>query len=123
MASTRNRNTVGDYTLEQMRNASLFNYRSDPVRRFAPTNHQVGFGVMQGQIPHQAYGQNAVDVESYLMGVGSTRLVKHDGMVYNYHVEPRIKNLPEIRFFEKPERALEPVFNNERYENQRPFLP
>ena len=122
MASTRNKNMYGNFNLEMVQNQRISCNRTNPYRTQAEDTRFPDFGVNQGHIPNQVYGQNAVDVESYLKGVGATRLVKYE-TEYKYHIKPDNKEMKSLRFFEKPEsnHLLPQPFFVER--NQRPFIP
>jgi hypothetical protein len=77
MASTRNRNTPGDYNLQQ-RNYNLSqNYTLYPNSQYgAAYNTQLaGNGLLAGQIPGNQLSKNTSDIESFLFGINSTNLV------------------------------------------------
>jgi hypothetical protein len=78
MASTRNRNTPGDYATEQLRyntRADYLSYEKSshyaiPTQTYFPGNGLVGM-----KAAHRNLSHNYSDVESYLFGIGSTNLV------------------------------------------------
>ena len=76
MASTRNRNTAGNYKLEQNINTGQLQYfeyvnSTVPLQTLYPGN-----GLLMGQIGHSGLSYNGADIESYLRGIGSTNLVE-----------------------------------------------
>ena len=77
MASTRNRNTQGNYELEQW---SLEQSRVQQSYTYQPngqaiTTHFAGDGLIGQWMPPTLLSDNSVDVESFLRGVGTTNLV------------------------------------------------
>lgn len=84
MASTRNRNTPGNYKLEQNMNTGQrkyveYTHSTIPVQTMYP-----GDGLLMGQLGHSGLSHNGTDIESYLRGIGSTNLV-----------EPNIDPIPQ----------------------------
>ena len=78
MASTRNRNTPGNYTAEQSINQFQRDYFSyDTASHYAvPTQtHFPGNGLIGMKTAHRNLSSNYSDVESFLFGIGSTNLV------------------------------------------------
>ena len=77
MASTRNRNTPGNYKLEQWsleQNRVHQSYLHAAAGQ-AITTHFAGNGLVGGWMPRTELAHNAVDIESFLHGTGSTNLV------------------------------------------------
>jgi len=77
MASTRNRNTPGNYQLEQWslehsRTHQSYLYQANGQ---AITTHFAGDGLLPSRLPPTLLSNNSVDVESFLRGVGTTNLV------------------------------------------------
>jgi len=77
MASTRNKNTAGNYQLEQW---SLEQSRTHKAYLYQPngqaiTTHIPGNGLLNSWLPRTQLSSNSVDVESYLRGTGTTNLV------------------------------------------------
>jgi hypothetical protein len=89
MASTRNRNTAGNYAAEQSGIQTAHNYYSYetsphyavPAETYFPGNGLVGM-----KSAHRNLSDNYSDVESFLFGIGSTNLVS-----------PKSDPTPEIR--------------------------
>jgi hypothetical protein len=77
MASTRNRNTPGNYCLEQKKFKQFENYTLYPNSQYgAAFNTRLpGNGLMPAQIPWNKLSYNAADTESFLFGINSTNLV------------------------------------------------
>jgi hypothetical protein len=77
MASTRNKNTKGNYDLEQrsLQNHSeyltyIHSQSGRPTQTMFPGN-----GLLQGRIAPTELSRNTCDIESFLYGIGSTNLV------------------------------------------------
>ena len=77
MASTRNRNTSGNYSLEQKEYKQFENYTLYPNSQYgaAYNTRNPGNGLLPGQIPWNKLSYNAADTESFLFGINSTNLV------------------------------------------------
>ena len=77
MASTRNKNTPGNYCLDQKQNTqseSLQLY-TNGANGLAYDTRLAGTGLVQGQMPWSTLSHNPVDIETFLFGIGSTNLV------------------------------------------------
>lgn len=74
MASTRNKNTIGDYTREQIefRKRNLY----DSYHNYGVNNETrlPGNGLLAGQVYSGNFAKNDRDIESYLFGIGTTNL-------------------------------------------------
>ena len=77
MASTRNRNTPGNYSLEQREYKQFENYTLYPNSQYgaAYNTRLPGNGLLPAQIPGNKLSYNAADTESFLFGINSTNLV------------------------------------------------
>jgi len=116
MASTRNRNTPGNYCLEQRQFQQSANYTLYPNSQYgaAYTTRLPGNGLLPGQIPGNKLSYNAADTESFLFGINSTNLVNPAPCF-----TPEIAKLRSTNIYDK-----EPVFIPEPLvieKNQRPF--
>lgn len=94
MASTRNRNTDGNYKLEQNINtgqSQYFTYENStvPVQTLYPGN-----GLLTGKVGYNKLAYNGTDIESFLRGIGSTNLVEP-----NIKVNPQYKSLKSLNLF------------------------
>jgi hypothetical protein len=76
MASTRNRNSAGDYAQEQheMLRIRQYDMYAGRVNHMIPCLPGDGLGTA-GKMPRETMASNACDIESYLMGVRATDLV------------------------------------------------
>ena len=77
MASTRNRNTQGNYRAEQWsleQNRVHQSYLHAAAGQ-AITTHFAGNGLVGGWMPRTELSHNPIDIESFLHGTGSTNLV------------------------------------------------
>jgi hypothetical protein len=88
MASTRNKNTKGNYTaeqwsLEQNRIHQHYLYAGNGQ---AMTTHFAGDGLLGGWMPRTQLSYNPIDIESSLYGIGSTNLV-----------EPKPETIPYLK--------------------------
>jgi len=74
MASTRSKNTPGDYKLEQRNNTEIASY-SEYKSYGQPTQTNFpGNGLLTGRIASENLSANSCDIESELFGIGSTNL-------------------------------------------------
>ena len=75
MASTRNKNTPGNYSAEQKINDNIGGYRTLVASSEARSGHHPGRGVLPAKTARKELCNNYTDVESQLFGIGSTNLV------------------------------------------------
>ena len=77
MASTRNRNTPGNYAVEQQEYERFRTYSLYPQSQYgaACTTQWPGQGLLPGQIPGNQLSHNTADIESFLFGINATNLV------------------------------------------------
>ena len=77
MASTRNKNTKGNYNLEQRNHTLSSSYKLYPnsSHGVAYDTKQPGNGLNPGQLPANQLSHNSTDIESFLFGINSTNLV------------------------------------------------
>jgi len=116
MASTRNRNTPGNYCLEQRQYKNFENYTLYPNSQYgaAYNTNLPGNGLLPAQIPWNKLSYNAPDTESFLLGINSTNLVNPTGCFV-----PEITKLSSTNIFDKtPTYIPEPLVIEK---NQRPF--
>jgi hypothetical protein len=74
MTSTRSRNTLGDYQLEQALNRGQLNYKTYQGRIMVRDTLLPGVGLKPARLPMQV-DCDLWDIESELRGIGSTNLV------------------------------------------------
>jgi hypothetical protein len=77
MASTRNKNTPGNYCLEQQQSTRPVQWRlyKNGANGFAYDTKLPGNGLNPGQLPWSTLSNNYADIESFLFGINSTNLV------------------------------------------------
>ena len=113
MASTSNKNMKNEYCLEQKQNTEICNDRLYIQRRTAYHNALPCVGVNVGGMPSNVLSYNPVEIESNLFGINSTNLVAPQR-----EMTPRIKNLPNVAFFDRMKVFLPEPLTIEK--NQRP---
>jgi hypothetical protein len=116
MASTRNINTRGDYTLEQDRYKSSRNYNNylhaSQGCAFQPSIPTIG--LMPNHMPRHTLSHNPIDIESSLFGINSTNLVNPQKPI-----KPELKRIPTSVFFDRlPVYMPNPLVVEN---NQRPY--
>lgn len=98
MASTRNKNTPGNYCLEQREFSQSSNYTLYPNSQYgaAYDTRFAGNGLNPAQIPWNKLSYNAPDIESFLFGINSTNLVNPAPVFV-----PDLKRLDSVNIFQK----------------------
>ena len=115
MASTSNKNTPGNYKIEQRAFEQQLQYSTNKEYAFASPTYKSGFGLNPGQLPDTELAKNPNDIESWLFGIGSTNLVKPQGPV-----SAEVRNIPELSMLDNRVPLVMP--NSLKLEpNQRPF--
>lgn len=76
MASTRNKNTRGNYTMELNKSINTQDYLISPQYGVAETTFNPGNGLGGARLPQTHLATNAIDIESFLRGTGLTNLTK-----------------------------------------------
>jgi hypothetical protein len=117
MASTRNKNTRGNYCLEEISNANARTYTiyKNSAHGEACKTQLPGNGLNPAQIPWNKLSYNAVDIESFLFGVNSTNLVEPKQPC----LTPELAVLSSANLYEnEPTYIPEPLVLEK---NQRPF--
>lgn len=116
MASTRNKNTPGNYCLEQneYKQSEVYTLYKNSQYGEAYDTKWAGNGLNPGQVPWNKLSYNAPDIESFLFGVNSTNLVKKAPCF-----TPELKHLKSENIYEKsPVFIPEPLVIEKK---QRPF--
>jgi len=116
MSSTRNKNTPGNYFLEEREYKLSQNYALYPNSQYGTAyNTQLpGVGLLPAQIPGNQLSQNSSDIESFLFGINSTNLVNPAPTF-----TPELKTICSLNIFKKdPTYIPEPLVIQK---NQRPF--
>jgi len=118
MTSTRNKNTIGDYNLQQ-RNYSLSEtYTLYPNSQYGVAYNTAlpGNGIMPGNISWSQLSDNYADVESFLLGIGSANLTKPRPPPFI----PQIKQINQTaNLYINPQTLIPQPLVIEK--NQRPF--
>lgn len=116
MASTRNRNTPGNYCLEQRQHQHSENYTLYPNSQYgaAYNTRLPGNGLLPAQIPWNKLSYNAADTESFLFGINSTNLVNPAPCFV-----PEITKLNSANIFKKGAILMPEHLVMDK--NQRPF--
>lgn len=116
MASTRNKNSPGDYQLEQWAQQRRFEditfinaTQGRPVQPLFPGN-----GLCGARIAGKDLAQNDCDIESFLFGIGSTNLVTPLSPVI-----PNINHISSLNVIDKTPMIIPNSLIIEP--NQRPF--
>ncbi len=116
MTSTSNKNTPGNYVLEQKMNQHIGDYRTylHSAAGEAHTNHLPGNGLLPASNARTHLCGNYCDVESQLRGIGSTNLVTPQKPV-----PPQFQSIPSLSIMDKlPTLLPEPLVVEK---NQRPY--
>jgi hypothetical protein len=116
MASTRNRNTPGNYNLEQKQFKQSEEYKLYPNSQYgaAYNTRLPGNGLLPAQIPWNKMSHNAPDIESFLLGINSTNLVNPAPCFV-----PELKSLNPVNVYEKGTIFIPEPLVIEK--NQRPY--
>ena len=98
MASTRNKNTPGNYeseqvSLNQQKDWLLYEHGAGGRTQ---TTYLAGNGLLAGRHGPDQLSSNATDIESFLYGVGSTNLVNPQGPVV-----PLMTPIKSLNIFQK----------------------
>ena len=103
MASTRNKNSRGDYDLEQysiQRQTTYIHYEHSSYGKPIETLY-AGNGLVHGRIPGCNLSNNPEDIESYLFGIGSTNLVSEKPIP-----TPEYKSIKELSIVDRMQMIL-----------------
>lgn len=98
MASTRNKNSPGNYQLEEWAINKRFETRMYPYAAQGKSveQHYAGNGLIGGRIHARDLAHNACDIESFLRGIGSTNLVNPQAPVV-----PQVRSLDSLNIIHK----------------------
>lgn len=118
MASTRNKNTVSDYRIEQKALLEEAGWYTAKERRYAYQTRMPQTGINVGHMPNDVLAHNATDIESRLYGIGLSNLVEMPKPVVP---EPIKQNYQEETFYYRPEHTWipEPLIVEKK---QRPVI-
>lgn len=97
MASTSSKNTPGNYAQEQTINNRIDNYmtyiNSAPSKAY--TSNFPGNGLLMGNNARESFCHNYTDVESELLGISSTNLVKPRASYVPQYDVPKSLNIAD----------------------------
>lgn len=119
MSSTRNRNTIGNYTLEMQQHSRTFDnmlYEHGSAG-CAYVTQLPGLGFNGAAIPANKLSNNSVDIESFMRGIGSTNLVNPATVGF----VPELRQLSLVNVFEYAP-VIVPA-DHTYLTNQRPYRP
>lgn len=74
MASTRNKNTPGDYVLEKQQNKDIVDFNTYRSYGVPMNTYFSGDGLLTGRIASENLSSNSCDIESMLRGIGANNL-------------------------------------------------
>lgn len=97
MSSTRNKNTQGDYFLEQARFHDHLSYNQYQGHGVNDTTYLPDQGLLAGKLHGSLLSHNNHDIESYLYGIGSTNLVS----LAPHEITPQLKTLKHLSVSDK----------------------
>lgn len=117
MASTRNKNTYGNYCLEQKQYSQNAQYTLYANSQYGEAYNSclAGNGLNPGQMPWNTMSHNAPDIETFLFGINSTNLVNNSPPV----LVPHLKHLNSVNLYEKSNIFIPEPLTIEK--NQRPL--
>ena len=117
MTSTRNKNTAGNYCLEQRSymHSELYTTYKNSMYGEAYDPKLPGNGLLAGQMPWNQLSYNAPDIESFLFGINTCDLTKPAPPT----LVPALKDLESANVFEKAPVYLPQPLAIEKH--QRPF--
>lgn len=116
MASTRNKNTPGNYCLEEKEYSKSEQYKLYANSQYgsAYNTRLAGNGLNPAQIPGNKLSYNTADIESFLFGINSTNLVNPAPIFV-----PEIAKIESVNIYEKkPVLIPEPLILEKK---QRPY--
>jgi hypothetical protein len=114
MTSTRNKNTPGNYCLEQREYKNAVGYTIFPSFGTSYSTQLPGDGFASARIPWDKMSYNAPDVESFLFGINSTNLVNPAPKFV-----PELAKLGTLNLYEKGKVIIPEPLVIEK--NQRPL--
>ena len=116
MASTRNKNTPGNYCLDQKQytDNSAWTLYANGAHGQAYDTRLAGNGLNPGQLPWTTLSYNPADIESFLFGINSTNLVNPAPCL-----TPELKCLKMANVFKLPDIIMPVPLTVPK--SQRPF--
>ena len=95
MSCTRNKNTLGNYNLEQEQYLQSHLYNTNIIHKESNNTQYAGNGLLSSYIPRTMLSYNPIEIESTLFGIGSTNLVNPKPKI-----TPRLKKLNTFNLYE-----------------------
>ena len=117
MASTRNKNTQGNYCQDQRQNTQTEAWQlyQNGANGLAVDTRLAGVGLNPGQLPWSTLSYNPVDIETFLFGINSTNLVNPAAPL-----TPELKCLKSVNLFKRQDIIMPvPLVVSK---SQRPFV-
>ena len=114
MASTRNKNSIGDYQNEIRSYTHASTYMTYEQSGKPVDNYFAGDGLLMGRMASENLSSNACDVESQLFGIGSTNLVTPQKQV-----QPKPHNMKSLNVIDRISMIIPEPLVVEK--NQRPY--
>lgn len=116
MTSTRNKNTIGDYSIECNSYAKSRQWIQYPYSTYGQAYDvsMPSLGITPSRMPWNTLSNNPVDIENSLLGINSTNLVQPQP-----DVVPELKHIPMKPYFETIPLILPETFVASSI--QRPF--
>lgn len=75
MSSTSNKNTIGNYNMEQFSMKQNIDYSNYIGYGTILEPNLAGDGLLAGRMSREKMSKNSLDIESFLFGIGSSNLV------------------------------------------------
>ena len=116
MASTRNKNTPGNYCMEQWsldKSSAFVTYKDSVV---PVQSMYAGNGLVQGRVGNPVLSKNPEDIESFLFGIGSTNLATPKSAL-----QPELNDLTSLNIIDRIPLILPEVLVVERNQRQYPM--
>ena len=96
MASTRDKNTPGNYQLEKLYNVQQLDYYNDRIFGVAPNTYLSGDGLIGARTARETLCNNYIDIETQLFGIGSTNLENPKS-----EVKPELKEIKSLNIIDR----------------------
>ena len=116
MTSTRNRNTPGDYAIQQSLNSNRLSAMTMESFGQHPNYHFAGNGLLRGHVGPNELAHNSTDVESMLFGIGSSNM---DNPEASFTATPHNRPVSVLSISNRLELVMPDNWN--AYANQRPY--
>mgnify|MGYP006952904735 CR=1 FL=1 len=115
MSSTRNKNTLGNYTAQVRENNTIADYTTNHEKMYAGQTYLAGDGLIQGHMPDNTLSTNPTNIESFLFGIGSNNFIHPQ---HTFKADLKILKSASIIDTRVPLILPEPL---KPLQNQRPF--